>query len=61
MPESASRRLLVIRRDNIGDLILTTPLLLALRREMPEAWIGVLTNHYCAPVLAGRPCQSTKP
>ncbi len=55
MPESASRRLLVIRRDNIGDLILTTPLLLALRREMPEAWIGVLTNHYCAPVLAGHP------
>jgi ADP-heptose:LPS heptosyltransferase len=49
------RKILVIRRDNIGDLILTTPLLLALREHLPDAWIGVLTNHYCAPVLAGHP------
>jgi ADP-heptose:LPS heptosyltransferase len=49
------RRILLIRRDNIGDLILTTPLLLALRQHLPEAWIGVLTNHYCAPVLQGHP------
>ena len=54
-PKEASRRILIIRRDNIGDLILTTPLLLALRRHLPNAWIGVLTNHYCAPVLAGHP------
>lgn len=48
-------KILVIRRDNIGDLVCTTPLLLALRRHHPEAWIGVLTNSYCAPVLAGHP------
>lgn len=49
------RRILVIRRDNIGDLILTTPLLAALREKLPDTWIGVLTNHYCAAVLAGHP------
>lgn len=47
------RRILVIRRDNIGDLICTTPLLAALRQQWPQAWIGVLANSYNAPILAG--------
>jgi len=46
-------RLLVIRRDNIGDLVCTTPLLAALRRRFPAAWIGALVNSYNAPVLEG--------
>jgi ADP-heptose:LPS heptosyltransferase len=46
-------KLLVIRRDNIGDLLCTTPLISALRRRFPDAWIGVLTNSYAAPALAG--------
>jgi ADP-heptose:LPS heptosyltransferase len=49
------RRILVVRRDNIGDLLCTTPLLSALRRRYADAWIGVLTNSYAAPVLAGNP------
>ena len=50
-----TRRVLVIRRDNIGDLLCTTPLLTALRRTWPDAWIGVLANRYNAPILAGNP------
>jgi ADP-heptose:LPS heptosyltransferase len=49
----APRRILVIRRDNIGDLLCTTPLLAALRQRFPAAWIGALVNSYTAPVLAG--------
>ena len=49
------QRILVIRRDNIGDLICTTPLLQALRHRYPQAWIGVLANQYNAPVLQGHP------
>ena len=45
--------ILVIRRDNIGDLVCTTPLLAALRRRYPKTWIGVLANSYNAPVLDG--------
>ncbi|MDP1526760.1 MAG: glycosyltransferase family 9 protein [Rhodocyclaceae bacterium] len=48
-------RILVIRRDNIGDLICTTPLFSALRQAYPQAWIGVLANAYNAPILAGNP------
>ena len=49
------RSYLVVRRDNIGDLVLTTPLIRALRRHQPDAWIGALVNTYNAPVLKGLP------
>lgn len=45
-------RILVIRRDNIGDLACTTPLLDGLRAAHPRAWIGALVNTYNAEVLA---------
>lgn len=45
-------RLLVIRRDNIGDLACTTPLIDGLRAAHPQAWIGALVNTYNAEVLA---------
>lgn len=48
-------RILLIRRDNIGDLVLTTPLITALRVARPDAWIGFLANSYSAPVLSGNP------
>ena len=50
-----SQRILVIRRDNIGDLVCTTPLFAALRRHFPTAHIAALVNSYNAPVLAGNP------
>ncbi len=47
--------ILVIRRDNIGDLVCTTPLLSALRQTYPSARIDVLANTYNAPVLQNHP------
>ena len=48
-------RILIIRRDNIGDLVCTTPMIAALRRVMPDAWIGVLVNQYNVAVMCGNP------
>ena len=48
-------KILIIRRDNIGDLILTTPLFEALRRRYPHAYIAALVNSYNAPAIAGNP------
>jgi ADP-heptose:LPS heptosyltransferase len=48
-------RFLVIRRDNIGDLVCTTPLISALRERYPKAHIAALVNTYNEPVLAGNP------
>ncbi len=55
MISEKSPRILIIRRDNIGDLVCTTPLLHALRQRFPGAWIGALVNSYNAPVLDGNP------
>ena len=48
-------RILVIRRDNIGDLVCATPLLAALRERYPQAHLAALVNSYNAGVLAGNP------
>jgi len=48
-------RILVIRRDNIGDLVCTTPLFAALRARYPQAHIAALVNSYNAAVLDGNP------
>lgn len=51
----APLKLLIVRRDNIGDLICTTPAFSALRAAFPRAYIAALVNSYNAPVLAGHP------
>ena len=48
-------RFLVVRRDNIGDLVCTTPLIHALRRRFPDARIDALVNTYNAAVLHRNP------
>ena len=52
---AARPRILILRRDNIGDLVCTTPLIDALRARYPRAWLGALVNTYNADVLAGNP------
>jgi ADP-heptose:LPS heptosyltransferase len=52
---SGSPRILLLRRDNIGDLVCTTPLLAALRARLPQAWLGALVTTYNAEVLARNP------
>ena len=46
-------RILILRRDNIGDLVCTTPLIAALRAQLPGAWLGALVTTYNAEVLVG--------
>lgn len=48
-------KILVIRRDNIGDLVCTTPAFAAIRKHFQNAEIGALVNSYNAEVLSGNP------
>jgi len=50
-----SPSVLIVRRDNVGDLVCTTPLIEALRARHPHAWIGALVNTYNAGVLERNP------
>ena len=59
IPRDAALNFLVIRRDNIGDLVCTTPLLRALRTHFPLARIAALVNSYNARVLAHNPDVDT--
>src|SRR4051812_33730080 len=46
---------LIIRRDNIGDLVCTLPLIAALRARYPRAFIAALVNTYNRGALDGHP------
>jgi heptosyltransferase III len=47
------KRILIVRLRSIGDTVLSTPSLIALRRFLPAAQIDVLLEDWCAPVLEG--------
>ena len=48
-------RVLVIRLRSIGDTVLTTPSLFALKRFLPHAGVDILLEDWVAPVLDGFP------
>ncbi len=48
-------RILVIRRDNIGDLICTTPLIATLRRHFPNARIDAFVSDYTSAAVIDNP------
>ncbi len=47
--------ILVIRFSSIGDILLTTPVLRALRQKWPKGRISFLTKERFAPLLQGNP------
>src|ERR1700730_1627934 len=49
----ALNRILVVRLASLGDLLIATPALRALRTTFPDAHIGVLTTPSSAPALRG--------
>jgi len=48
-------KILVIRADRIGDVILSTPSLTALRKRFPKAHISLLVNLYTKDLMIGNP------
>lgn len=48
-------KILIIKRDKLGDMLLTTPMLTLLRQSLPQARIEVLANTYNAWILDGNP------
>lgn len=48
-------RILVVRTDRIGDVILTLPMLEAVRKNFPRAHVAVLVRQYTRELLANNP------
>src|SRR5574340_622296 len=53
--KSGYSKILFIRRDNIGDLVCTTPSIHAVREKYPDAKIGILVNTYNADAVSNNP------
>ncbi|HNW39034.1 MAG TPA: lipopolysaccharide heptosyltransferase II [Candidatus Omnitrophota bacterium] len=51
----AFKRILVSRTDRLGDVLLSTPVIKALRREFPQSYISMLVSPYTKEVLEGNP------
>src|SRR5262245_13071170 len=49
------RKVLIVRLRSIGDTVLATPSVTALRRFLPDAEIDMLVEDWVAPVLDGHP------
>ena len=49
------KRVLVVRLRSIGDTVLATPSLAALKRFLPHAEIDILLEDWVAPLLTGSP------
>ena len=48
-------KIIILKRDKVGDMLLVTPLLAHLRASLPQAEIHLLANDYNAWVVEGNP------
>ncbi len=48
-------RILIVRTDRLGDVVLSTPLIRALRQTFPDAFIGAMVQPYARDVLLHNP------
>jgi heptosyltransferase III len=53
LPWNDIKRVLVVRLRSIGDTVLATPSLIALKRFLPHAQIDILLEDWVAPLLEG--------
>ncbi len=54
-PRGELRKILLIRTDRVGDLVLTTPAIASFRRSWPNARLEILVNDYNEPVVRHSP------
>ena len=52
---SRFQRILIVRTDRLGDVVLTLPLLPVLRRRYPTAHIAMLLRRYTGEIVKGNP------
>ncbi len=58
-PQPRSRRILIVRRCCLGDVLMTTPLLRALEEAYPDATITYAVGKWSAAALGGEPQRHT--
>jgi heptosyltransferase-2 len=49
------RRILIIRTDKVGDVVVMTPMIREIRKKFPGAYIGTLTQPHTSSILLNNP------
>ncbi len=49
------KRILIIRTDRIGDVVLSTPVIKAVREKYPSAYIAMMVSPYTKEIVEGNP------
>jgi len=52
---SGFRKILIVRLDRIGDVVLSTPAIKAVREAYPDSHIAFMVRPYCRDVVEGNP------
>ena len=55
MSSDSQKRILIIRPDRIGDVVLSTPIPRELKKTYPDCFIGVLLREYTNDIYANNP------
>ena len=56
LPINRFKRILIVRQhDQLGDLLISTPTIRAVRKRYPEAYIAVVVREYNAPIMWDNP------
>lgn len=49
------KRILIVRTDRIGDVLLSTPVITALRKAYPDAYLAMMVSPYVKEIVEGNP------
>jgi heptosyltransferase-3 len=58
LPANEVKKILLIRTDRIGDVVLSLPMLPVLKKHFPAAEISVMVRNYTRDIVAGHSCVS---
>jgi lipopolysaccharide heptosyltransferase II len=50
-----SKRILIVRTDRIGDVVLSTPVIRSLRKALPDAYLGIMVRPEHRELVEGNP------
>jgi heptosyltransferase-2 len=56
MEKNNFKRILVCRTDRIGDVLLSTPAIKALKKGFPQSYLAVMVRPYARDIVLGNPC-----
>jgi heptosyltransferase-2 len=49
------KRILIVRQDRIGDVVVSTPIPRAIKKQWPDSFVAVMVRNYTEPIYSNNP------